>query len=618
MALGINTNVASLNAQNQLSKSQGMNDQALQRLSSGLRINSAKDDAAGLAISTRFQSQISGLNVATRNANDGISLAQTAEGALDEITNNLQRIRELSVQSANATNSDSDRDALNNEVDQRIQEVNRIASQTSFNGLKVLDGTFGTQAFQVGANAGETISIDGLNSKGSELGATISQTAGLSTSSLGAGDAGETSLDVSGLDFSGNITVSSTIGGETIDVAAATYADAGALAIAINGEIASNGNLPDVTAEVSDDGNSVVFKNAGLTEVAATIDISDATGTQNTTTGSNVTGLTGGPSGFTVDTSTLTNIDDGVTGSFDIDDNNGGTQTINFSVPAGGTNAASDIANAINTALTGSATADIAADLSVAVNGTDIDITNSNGGGNGLSYDISNITISDVGTADASVGSSVTTLAPALDQTVASKFEAGETISFSLDVAGTAIEVTDASNLQDVVAQINGETKNTGVSGFLTAAGDEIVFASAKGENFTASITTDIDNDATTVEVNQSIDSSTDVNANVSLNSLNISTREGSDQALVAIDFAIDQVNQFRSDLGAVQNRFESTIANLSTSVENLSAANSRIVDADFASETAALAKSQVLQQAGISVLAQANARPQQVLSLLQ
>ncbi|WP_413774405.1 hypothetical protein [Marinobacter sp. AN1] len=151
MALGINTNVASLSAQNQLSKSQGMNDQALERLSSGLRINSAKDDAAGLAISTRFSSQISGLNVATRNANDAISLSQTAEGALDEITNNLQRIRELAVQSANSTNSSSDRDALNQEVQQRIQEVNRIAGQTSFNGLKVLDGTFGEANFQVGA-----------------------------------------------------------------------------------------------------------------------------------------------------------------------------------------------------------------------------------------------------------------------------------------------------------------------------------------------------------------------------------------------------------------------------------------------------------------------------------
>ncbi|AKO51837.1 flagellin [Marinobacter psychrophilus] len=615
MALGINTNVASLNAQNQLSKSQGMNDQALQRLSSGLRINSAKDDAAGLAISTRFQSQISGLNVATRNANDGISLAQTAEGALDEITNNLQRIRELSVQSANATNSDSDRDALNNEVDQRIQEVNRIASQTSFNGLKVLDGTFGTQAFQVGANAGETISIDGLNSKGSELGATISQTAGLSTSSLGAGDAGETSLDVSGLDFSGNITVSSTIGGETIDVAAATYADAGALAIAINGEIASNGNLPDVTAEVSDDGNSVVFKNAGISGVAATIDISDASGTQVTAAGSDVSTADGSGSTSTAtlfDPSAL-DLASGVTGSFDVTDDSATTTTVSFSLAAGAGNTVADLTAAVQTGLT-AAGFTAGTDLGAADNGTLIQIESDSS----ITYDLASITASDGGTADASVGSSVTTLAPALDQTVASKFEAGETISFSLDVAGTAIEVTDASNLQDVVAQINGETKNTGVSGFLSAAGDEIVFASAKGENFTASITTDIDNDATTVEVNQSIDSSTDVNANVSLNSLDISTREGSDQALVAIDFAIDQVNQFRSDLGAVQNRFESTIANLSTSVENLSAANSRIVDADFASETAALAKSQVLQQAGISVLAQANARPQQVLSLLQ
>ena len=160
MALGINTNVASLNAQNQLGKSQSMNDQALQRLSSGLRINSAKDDAAGLAISTRFQSQISGLNVAQRNANDGISLSQTAEGALNEITNNLQRIRELSVQSANATNSTSDREALNSEVQQRIQEIDRISTQTAFNGLKVLDGSFAKQDFQVGANAGETIGID--------------------------------------------------------------------------------------------------------------------------------------------------------------------------------------------------------------------------------------------------------------------------------------------------------------------------------------------------------------------------------------------------------------------------------------------------------------------------
>jgi len=159
----INTNIASLNAQRNLNASQTQANTALERLSSGLRINSAKDDAAGLAISTRFQSQITGLNMAQRNANDGISLAQTAEGALDEVTNNLQRIRELSVQSSNATNSTSDRQALNQEVQQRIAEINRIAGQTSFNGLKILNGTFNEQTFQVGANAGETIGVSGLD-----------------------------------------------------------------------------------------------------------------------------------------------------------------------------------------------------------------------------------------------------------------------------------------------------------------------------------------------------------------------------------------------------------------------------------------------------------------------
>src|SRR3954470_6995831 len=160
MALVINTNVMSLNAQRNLTTSGGQLSQSLQRLSSGLRINSAKDDAAGLAISDRMTTQISGLNQAARNANDGISLAQTTEGALQEVTNTLQRIRELAVQSANATNSSSDRNALDQEVQQRIAEIDRIAAQTSFNGRKVLDGSFGNATFQVGANVGETIGVN--------------------------------------------------------------------------------------------------------------------------------------------------------------------------------------------------------------------------------------------------------------------------------------------------------------------------------------------------------------------------------------------------------------------------------------------------------------------------
>lgn len=177
MAQIINTNVASLNAQRNLTNSQSSLAVSLERLSSGLRINSAKDDAAGLAISERFTTQIRGLNQAIRNANDGISLSQTAEGALGEISNNLQRIRELAVQSANATNSDSDRAALDQEVQQRLAEIDRIASQTSFNGRKVLDGSFGNGTFQVGANVGETISLDLTTSiRQADIGAVASAT----------------------------------------------------------------------------------------------------------------------------------------------------------------------------------------------------------------------------------------------------------------------------------------------------------------------------------------------------------------------------------------------------------------------------------------------------------
>src|SRR5688572_497492 len=173
----INMNIASMNAQRNLNQSQSALQTSLQRLSSGLRINSAKDDAAGMAISERFTSQIRGLNQAARNANDAISLSQTAEGALGEVANNLQRIRELAVQSANATNSASDRTALQNEVSQLVAEIDRVATQTAFNGVKLLDGTFASQAFQVGANANETISISSISSsRSSALGASMSAT----------------------------------------------------------------------------------------------------------------------------------------------------------------------------------------------------------------------------------------------------------------------------------------------------------------------------------------------------------------------------------------------------------------------------------------------------------
>ena len=219
MALTINTNVASLNAQRNLGRSQGLLNQSLERLSTGLRINSAKDDAAGLAISERFTTQIRGLNQAVRNANDGISLAQTAEGALGELSNNLQRIRELAVQSANATNSASDRAALDQEVQQRLAEIDRIATQTAFNDQTLLDGTFGSALFQVGANVGQTIGLT-LNTslRTLSIGKTADYVGGTAYDSAFAVGAQSTGVDVSAIG-AGELTVAIGSGQATAVVA---------------------------------------------------------------------------------------------------------------------------------------------------------------------------------------------------------------------------------------------------------------------------------------------------------------------------------------------------------------------------------------------------------------
>ena len=627
MALGINTNVASLSAQNQLSNSQKLNDQALERLSSGLRINSAKDDAAGLAISTRFNSQISGLNVAVRNANDGISLAQTTEGALDEITNNLQRIRELSVQSANATNSDSDRQALNAEVQQRLAEVNRIAGQTSFNGLKVMDGTLTDQAFQVGANAGETISFGGLDARGSKLGATIAQTSNLTSTPTSVASE-TTTFDVSDFQFGGSKATTGTVvlNGETLTIDnAATAADADALASAIQQKIddavvANVGGAAEklegitVTANADD---QLVFTSNRTESVDVNFNLSEEGTVQVGGTAGSVSGIADSAVSF-LDSSQLGNIlgvAGGGTISFtaagNIDGGAGNFAGAAIDVSIEESDTIGQVAGRLNAAVSGLGTDENQLTFQVDAAGTGIEVVANS---NDDAVNLTSIGFAGNDGATLSSGSTPDQIKAATTETIATAFESNKQVSFDIEVAGESIRVTDASNLQDVVAGINDKTQKTGVSAFLSSDGNEIVFASAKGESFTASIAADTDSDASNGEVNLSVDGSSEV----SLNQLDISTRAGSDQALVAVDFAIDQVNAFRSDLGAVQNRFESTIANLNTSVENLSASNSRILDADFAAETAALAKSQVLQQAGISVLAQANARPQQVLSLLQ
>ncbi|HHH39222.1 MAG TPA: flagellin, partial [Sedimenticola sp.] len=259
MAQVINTNVASLTAQRNLNKSQSSLATAMQRLSSGLRINSAKDDAAGLAIAERMTSQIRGLNQAIRNANDGVSLAQTAEGALAETTNNLQRIRELAVQAANSTNSDSDRAALQAEVSQRLSEITRIGSQTQFNGLNLLDGSFTNQAFQVGANANQTITIDSIvDARASALGNNVLVADGTVTGNVVSGSATQ-----NGVAAEADLTLSTTdASGTTLTTTALSY-DQHAGANIVAGVINRGGGSVEVSATASNSATLSALSGSG-------------------------------------------------------------------------------------------------------------------------------------------------------------------------------------------------------------------------------------------------------------------------------------------------------------------------------------------------------------------
>ncbi|KAA3627630.1 MAG: flagellin [Proteobacteria bacterium] len=497
----VNTNIASLNAQRNLNRSQSDLNVSLQRLSSGLRINSAKDDAAGLAISERFTSQIRGLNQAIRNANDGVSLSQTAEGALSETGNLLQRMRELAIQSANSTNSASDRAALNSEVNQLKSELDRIASTTEFNGLKVLDGTFTTQSFQVGANANQTIAF-------SIAGATSSHLANHSLSAVNAtADEGSASTSDAATTLAGvthqveaqTLTISGNLGSGTVSVA--DSASAFAVAAAVNAEEASTG----VTAEAT---NSAVL--SGLS-AAGTVTLTLGSGSSTATISAAVT---------TTDLSALaTEIN-----------NNSGTTGISA------------------TYSTGTLTLTQA-------DGKDINIEN-------FSH---------------STGSS----------TIAVQ---------SVNASGTA---TDSETLTDSASD------SIIVSGYVTFNSNNSFSVSSSVAAGAGSILN--------VAANTAVGSSQTL-----LSTVDISSQTGAQAALNIIDSSLQTISKIRADLGAVQNRFEATISNLGATAENLAAARSRIQDADFAAETAALTRAQILQQAGVSVLAQANVLPQNVLALLQ
>jgi flagellin len=482
-----------------------MLDRSLARLSSGLRINSAKDDAAGLAISNRMTSQIRGLNQAARNANDGISLAQTAEGALQESNNILQRMRELAVQSANDSNSSSDRAAIQKEVAQLQSELNRIADQTTFNSKNLLDGTFAAQKFHVGSQADETISISIGSARATSMGA--QQINGTDTKDhVGAitlpPDALATATTTINGVFGDALTIAGPLGIATATISA--NMSAAEIASAINGEEGSTG----VSASAS---NSVVIDAV-------------ATGTISFT-------LTSEQSGSVI----------------------GSAGTISAVVTASNDLAA--LRDAINAE---SSKTGISATLSTS--GAAITLTNSDG---------SDIVVEGVSNNDA----------------------------------------LDTAAVLSVGAVVLSDTDTTGDLGVVT---DSVLFG-GKVE-FSATTAFSVSGD-TTLDVLAAASTSSTLSQ---VAEINVSTQSGSNDALSVIDEALSFISSTRADLGAMQNRFESTIANLQSVSENVAAARSRIMDADFAAETAEMTKAQVLQQAGVAMLAQANMLPQAVLSLLQ
>ena len=483
MGLFINTNIGALNAQRQMSSTSKTLSRSFERLSSGLRINGAKDDAAGLSITTRFSAQIRGLNQAVRNSNDGISLAQTAEGALNETTNILQRMRELAVQAANDTNNDSDRASLQAEVAQLKSELDRIAETTNFNGNNVLNGDFLAKDLQVGANVGETLSISISGAGTTDLARQVrfSTAQVVATTIMNAGD-----LQIS----------SKTTNGAAVSVRAA---------------IAADDQLSTSLAETSAIAKAAAINSTSQhTGVRAIVEATEHTGNA-------------AVNAVTLNTADFIEIN--------------GEKISGFAVKANDADGAlQDAINAVSDK-TG-----VVAKLSdqgrlvlSAADGRNIHLR---------------------GTALAGVG---LTLGGSLVQTAR--------LTLQSDDQFDAILTTNGSN----------------ALGFGLGAGTFVY----------------------------------GVNSDFSVDSVDISSRKGAVVALDVIDLALEDVSSQRADLGALQNRLESTINNLNTTSENLSASRSRILDADFAAETAQLSRNQIIQQAGVSILAQANQQPQIALSLL-
>ena len=498
MALTVNTNIASLNTQRNLQSSSNALQTSMQRLSTGSRINSAKDDAAGLQISNRLTSQISGLNVAVRNANDGISLAQTAEGALQQSTNILQRMRDLSLQAANGSNDAVDRSALQKEVGALQNELSRIAETTTFGGRKLLDGSFGATSFQVGANANETIDVTIGSATANKIGAYTSDKAG-SAAGIATANAGA---------MTGTFTVSAN--GKEYDAQAIIATDTAS-------EVAKKINAAGSPVKASARTDAVLAKAAGVATFDLKLEV------------------------FKTDTTAA---------------------KVDSTIDLKGLTSFEQVVSAVNASGSG---------ISAKLNGDGkLEVTSAEGAT--IKFTVANM---------ADSGGAAVTAANSMTLQVRSAEDDNSDNAGDLGPA-TALDITAAAG------HANGAIKLSSSAAY-SLSGTSVAAITGEAAGKLAKVS-DVD----------------------------VSTAYGAQNAVDVIDAAIAFIDSQRSDLGAVQNRFDNTIANLQSISENASAARGRIQDTDFAAETATLSKNQILQQAGTAILAQAKQLPQAVLSLLQ
>lgn len=663
MAMVINSNIMSLNAQRNLTMSQNDLNTSMERLTSGKRINSAADDAAGLSISNRMTSQVNGLNQAIRNANDGASLIQTAEGALDESTNILQRMRELSIQSANGTYDSGNRSTLNAEVKQLVAELDRISETTSFNGLNILDGSLGKVDLQVGSEANQTIElkIAKMDSKSLGLGSTSVDVVGgenslvADTTAINNNDIminGQSIMAV-GETWTGNTDdmdelidkINSNVNGVTAStIASATSTDVGDGILAETETFKVDVLKLDGTTtsvEVTDTENMDQLVNKLNQEGGGLISASVGDDGKLTITAENVESLTftDGGSGTNGAGGTLAT----TTASIALSSDDGAEVTIE----RGSTGTLSDLESfgfresnkaGVIEGEAVDANAFAAGDLKI--NGVDVGVSETGGLADKVSA-INKISGETGVTATEFTGVEIDT------STAPNAWAAGD-----FTINGEVI--TSGADLDALVTAINGATDATGVTATISGQNlllegnvSQIKFGDASGTSDAGAALAAILGDATGIadgaggikltsetggpisvdHKNAAAEAKSgllDANAagggsfGASISSLDISTAAGAQKAIGIIDNALESINSTRGDLGAVSNRLDFTVNNLSNVSENVAAARSRIMDADFAAESANLSRAQVLQQAGTAMLAQANALPQQVLSLLQ